>query len=74
MSQTIYIVTEINKAESPEEVSTAEAFSTKEAALEYIYNIILQYETDAEIKHTEESNNWYADDHFDISLFTSKIS
>lgn len=74
MSQTIYIVTEINKAESSEEVSTAEAFSTKNAALKYIDNLIGEYETVDEIKHPEDSNNWYADDYFDISLFTSKIS
>lgn len=74
MPKTIYIVTEINKIESSEEVSTAQAFSTKESALEYIDNIINQYETADEIKHPEDSNNWYADDYFDISLFESHLN
>ena len=73
MPKTIYIVTEINKRESVEEVSTAEAFSTKQAALEYIDKIISQYDTNDEIKHPKDYDNWYTDDDFDISLFESPL-
>ena len=74
MSQTVYIVTEINVHENSEEVYTAEAFSTKEAAISYISNLISEYEVDADsITVDEEKGNWYSDDNFDISLFESEL-
>ena len=74
MSQTVYIVTEINIHEMPDEVYTAEAFSTREAAISYIYNLIPEYEVDPEsINVDEEKDNWYSDDNFDISLFESEL-
>lgn len=74
MSQTVYIVTEINVHENSEEVYTAEAFFTREAAISYLESIIAEYEVDPEsITADTEKGNWYSDDNFDISLFESEI-
>lgn len=74
MSQTIYIVTEINSLESPGEVSTAKSFYKKETAIAYLQNIIADYKVDPEsIIVDEEKDNWYSADHFDISLFKIEL-
>lgn len=74
MSQKVYIVTEINVHEISDEVSTAKAFSTREAAISHIRGIITDYQVDPDsITVDEEKGNWYSDDNFDISLFESDI-
>ena len=73
MPRIIYIVTEINFNESSEEVSTAQAFATKESAMAYVEDLISQYEIDDDDVSINETNtNWYSE-HFDIALFESNV-
>lgn len=73
MPKIIYIVTEINFNESPQEVSTAQAFSTKKSAMAYVEDIISQYQIDDDDVSINETNtNWYSE-HFDIALFESNL-